>query len=109
MVCAQPSFAHLEKSLHLAWQRSDEPFINCVRSRARPHQTLATAAGFDLDLTEAIERGEYDPPFDVFVALAEGLGITKATLVKRAEEISRRMGSGSRARQAREEKVDACL
>ncbi len=48
---------------------------------------LAATAGLDLDRMEAIERGEDAPPFDVLVALANGLGVTKATLVKRAEEV----------------------
>lgn len=45
---------------------------------------LAAAVGIGRSRLNAIEAGRFDPPYDVLLALARGLGITPATLVSRA-------------------------
>ncbi len=47
--------------------------------------TLAIAADLDRDLVEAIEKGRHDPHYDVMLALADGLGVGLAVVVRRSE------------------------
>jgi transcriptional regulator with XRE-family HTH domain len=44
---------------------------------------LAEAAGIERGQLDAIEAGQFDPPYDVLLALVRGLGIDAATLVGR--------------------------
>lgn len=72
---------------HAVWQLREEQGLT--------PSGLATATGLDLARIEAIENGEDDPRYDVLLALADGLGVTKAALFNRAEEL--RGGARSRA------------
>jgi transcriptional regulator with XRE-family HTH domain len=44
---------------------------------------LAAAAGIERERLDAIEAGRFDPTYDVLLALAEGLGVEPAALVRR--------------------------
>lgn len=46
---------------------------------------LAAAAGLKPARLDAIEAGRFDPPYDVFFALAVELGVKSSELVQRAE------------------------
>jgi ribosome-binding protein aMBF1 (putative translation factor) len=46
---------------------------------------LAAAAGLKPGRLHSIEAGQFDPPYDVFFALAVGLGVKSSELVQRAE------------------------
>lgn len=66
---------------------------------------LAAAAGIERERLDAIEAGQFDPPFDVLLALARGLGIEPAALVSRAGSMDTGKGSpfGRRLRKLRAE------
>lgn len=51
---------------------------------------LAQAAEISPAHLDALETGRSDPPFDLLLALADGLGIRPSTLFSRAENESRR-------------------
>ncbi len=42
---------------------------------------LAAGTGIDAQQINAIEAGQLDPPFDVMIALADGLGVRLSALV----------------------------
>jgi transcriptional regulator with XRE-family HTH domain len=46
---------------------------------------LAAAAGLTPGRLAAIEAARFDPPYDVLLALARGLGVKPAELVRRAD------------------------
>jgi Helix-turn-helix domain len=63
--------------------------------RGRTLEELATAANVGPEYLAALEAGQHDPPYDVLLALADGLGVEPATLVDSAEGQGVRPSSGS--------------
>ena len=55
---------------------------------------LAQAAEISRRHLDALEAGRSDPPFDLLLALADGLGIRPSALFSRAEHESRRAAGG---------------
>jgi transcriptional regulator with XRE-family HTH domain len=42
---------------------------------------LAARTGVDAQQINALEAGRFDPPFDVMIALADGIGVRLSTLI----------------------------
>jgi DNA-binding XRE family transcriptional regulator len=63
--------------------------IRELRER-RPLSTnqLAAAVGIDERRIQALEAGQLDPDYELLIALAEGLGVSPAELVIRAERLA---------------------
>jgi hypothetical protein len=55
---------------------------------------LVAASTLDLTTLEAIEAGQLDPPYDLLLALAHGLGVDPAVIFVRAEQSSHTDGEG---------------
>jgi transcriptional regulator with XRE-family HTH domain len=53
---------------------------------------LAAAAGIARERLAALEAGEVDPPYDLLLALADGLDVRLEELVRLARELGRRPG-----------------
>jgi transcriptional regulator with XRE-family HTH domain len=48
---------------------------------------LAAVAGIEREHLDALEAGRLDPPYDLLLALAEGLGVPIEVLVIRAKDL----------------------
>jgi transcriptional regulator with XRE-family HTH domain len=53
--------------------------------RGLPQEAFARRAGLDRSYYGAIERGEFNVTLDTIVKIAAALGVSVATLLKRAE------------------------
>jgi transcriptional regulator with XRE-family HTH domain len=74
--------------------------------RSMESDELAAAAGIERERLDEIEAGQSDPPYDVLLALARGLGIEPEVLVSRARSAdtgSKRSPFGRRLRRLRRE------
>jgi transcriptional regulator with XRE-family HTH domain len=74
--------------------------------RSMEPDDLAATAGIERERLDAIEAGQSDPPYDVLLALARGLGIEPAVLVSRAGNMDTGAGGspfGRRLRKLRAE------
>jgi transcriptional regulator with XRE-family HTH domain len=47
---------------------------------------LATRAGVDAQQIKALEAGRFDPPFDMMIALADGIGVRLSALIPKDRE-----------------------
>lgn len=81
-----PTPADAEKAKHGRWLIALGRAIRKLRAeRNMSAGELAAAAGLKLGRLGAIEAGRLDPPYDIFFALAVGLGVKSSELVQRAE------------------------
>ena len=47
---------------------------------------LAARTGIDAQQISALEAGRFDPPFDVMIALADGIGVRLSALIPKDRE-----------------------
>jgi ribosome-binding protein aMBF1 (putative translation factor) len=81
-----PTSADEEKAKHRRWLIALGRAIRKLRAeRNISASELAVAAGLKPGRLDSIEAGRCDPPYDVFFALAVGLGVKSSELVQRAE------------------------
>ncbi len=60
--------------------------LRAMRSeRGLPQEAFAARAGMDRSYYGAIERGEFNVSLDTIVKIADALGVSPATLLRRAK------------------------